>query len=103
MLFGCIHAFDFAVQALGLGRPHSFLTDPIAVLDGPEQALKVFASNRSARQQGIYAGMKKMQAEACLGVRLRKREFKQEQTAQALLLDCGFAFSSQVEATEPGT
>lgn len=103
-MFGCIHAFDFHVQALLLEQTVvSFLSDPIAVLDGPEQALKVFASNAAARQMGIHTGMKKRQAEACLGVMLRKREAEQEQRAQAMLLDCGHGFFSRVESTAPGT
>jgi protein ImuB len=73
------------------------------VLDGPEQALKVFASNAAARQEGIYTGMKKRQAEACPEVMLRKRDREQEQAAQAMLLGCGHEFSSHVESTAPGT
>jgi protein ImuB len=104
MLFGCIHAFDFPVQALLRDKEESsFISDPIAVLDGREQALKVFALNEAARQEGIYAGMKKRQAEACPGVMLRKRDREQEQAAQAMLLGCGHEFSSHVESTAPGT
>ena len=104
MLFGCIYPFDFPVQALlREKRAGSFISDPIAVLDGPEQALKVFASNAAARRAGIYTGMKKRQAEACLGVMLRKREAEQEHAAQAILLDCGHEFSFYVESTAQGT
>jgi protein ImuB len=104
MLFGCIHAFDFSIQALLRNKAVcSFISDPIAVLDGPEQALKVFASNAAARRAGIYSGMKKRQAEACLGVALRRREAEQEQAAQELLLKCGHDVSCHVESTAPGT
>lgn len=104
MLFGCIHAFDFPVQALLRDKKEmSFISDPIAVLDGPEQALKVFAPNAAARQAGTYTGMKKRQAETCMGVMLLRREVAQEQAAQAMLLGRGHEFSSQVESTAPGT
>ena len=104
MLFGCIHAFDFPVQALlHEKRELSLISDAIAILDGPEQALKVFASNAAAREAGICTGMKKRQAETCMGVVLLRREAEKEQAAQALLLECGHEFSCHVESTAPGT
>ncbi|HEY6307882.1 MAG TPA: hypothetical protein VI488_15635 [Candidatus Angelobacter sp.] len=105
MLFGCIHVSDFPVQAslrASQGEA-SFQTDPVAVLDGPESLLKVFACNEQARQRGIESGMTKHQAEACPAVVLRRRIVEQEESAQTALLECACGFSPHVESTCPGT
>ena len=47
--------------------------------------------------------MTKLQAEACLGIELRRRVAEQEASAQCILLDCGYDFASRVESTRPGT
>ena len=106
MLFGCIHVPDFPVQAslrTGPATGISFPFDPIAVLDGPESLLKVFACNERARNAGIALGMTKIQAEACPGVALRKRILEQEEEAQAALLECARSFSPRVESTCSGS
>ena len=103
MLFGCIHVPDFPVQASLRAEPAagiSFKANPIAVLDGPESLLKVFACNEQARGAGIAIGMTKVQAEACPGVVLRKRIIGQEEEAQASLLECAYSFSPRVESTD---
>ena len=104
MLFACVHIPDFPVQAaLRAEAGASFLADPVAVLDGPESLLKVFACNERARLAGIDIGMTKLQAEACPGVVLRKRVVEREDSAQAALLDCACSFSPCIESTRPGT
>jgi protein ImuB len=106
MLFGCIHVPDFPVQAslrAEVATGISFQLDPIAVLDGPESLLKVFACNERARNAGIDLGMTKIQAEACPGVTLRKRIIEQEEEAQAALLECARSFSPRVESTCSGS
>ena len=106
MLFGCIHVPDFPVQAslrAEVATGISFKLDPIAVLDGPESLLKVFACNERARTAGIAQGMTKIQAEACPGVALRKRIIEQEEEAQAALLECARSFSPRVESTCSGS
>ena len=106
MLFGCIHVPDFPVQASLCAEPTigiSFQADPIAVLDGPESSLKVFACNERARNAGIALGMTKIQAEACPGVRLRRRIIEHEEEAQATLLECACCFSPRVESTCAGS
>src|SRR5215472_12500589 len=106
MLFGCIHVPDFPVQAslrAEVATGISFQLDPIAVLDGPESLLKVFACNARARTAGIALGMTKIQAEACPGVALRKRTVEQEEEAQAALLECARSFSPRVESTCSGS
>src|SRR5215471_11295552 len=106
MLFGCIHVPDFPVQASLRSESAtgiSFQLDPIAVLDGPESLLKVFACNARARTAGIALGMTKIQAEACPGVALRKRIIEQEEEAQTALLECARSFSPRVESTCSGS
>jgi protein ImuB len=106
MLFACIHTPDFPVQAslrTGSAPGISFQFDPIAVLDGPESLLKVFACNERARNAGIVLGMTKIQAEACPGVALRKRIIEQEEEAQAALVECARSFSPRVESTCSGS
>ena len=89
--------------ALRVGSKASFKADAVAVMDGPESLLKVFACNGAARRAGINHGMTKAQAEACPSARLRKRVVEQEESAQSALLDCGYGFSPRVESTSPGT
>ena len=106
MLFACIHIPDFPVQAALLGGDEpkaSFTENAVAVLDGPESLLRVFACNERARQEGIETGMTKLQAEACPEVVLCKRVVEQEESAQAALLDCAYGFSPCVESTCGGT
>lgn len=114
MLFACIHLPDFPVQALLPVTGHgvyaakrqsliSFKVNPIAVLDGPESLLKVFACNEAARQAGIEVGMKKARAEACPLIVLLKRVAGKEQARHNMLLDCGYSFSPRVESICLGT
>ncbi len=106
MLFGCIHIPDFPVQASLRADAEarvSFQNDAVAVLDGPESLLKVFACNEPARREGIAIGMTKLQAEACPAVVVCKRVLEQEEDAQSALLECAYDFSPRVESTCPGT
>src|SRR4051794_40818099 len=103
MLFGCIYAPDFAVQAALRRNPASFLSRAAAVLDGPESLLKVIACNEQARSAGVAIGMTKLQAESCGEVLLENRNREQEDAAQATLLDFGYRFSPRLESTAPGT
>src|SRR5215471_10528697 len=103
MLFGCIHAPDFLVQAALRRNPASFLSQAAAILDGPESLLKVIACNELARAAGVAIGMTKLQAESCSEVLLENRDREQEDSAQAALLDCGYRFSPRLESTAHGT
>ncbi|MGZ4899001.1 MAG: Y-family DNA polymerase [Candidatus Angelobacter sp.] len=102
-LFACAHVPDFFVQAAfrhyrGLAKER-----PAAVLDGPDSLMKVLACNGHARKAGVRTGMTKIQAEACLGITLRKRSAEDEDLVQQALIDCGFKFAFRVESTCPGT
>jgi len=105
MLFGCIYVPDFPVQAalrVDTGQI-SFQNDSVAVLDGPESLQKVYSCNDRARQAGVEIGMTKLQAEACCGIVLHKRNPAEEDLAQSALLQCAYGFSPRVESTCPGT
>src|ERR1051326_6895531 len=98
-MFCCIHLPDFATQAALCGESKN---QALALIDGPGSLLKVVACNAPARNAGVLVGMTKLQAEAC-HVMVSNRVQEQEDTAQATLIECGYAFSPWVEATQPGT
>jgi len=98
MLFACIYVPDFPVEALLRTAPE-LREQVVAVLDGTPPMLTVIAANARARAAGIEIGMTKLQAEACPGVRLRRRSLAEEAGARAALLDCAHAFSPRVEDT----
>jgi len=105
-MFACIYIPDFLVQASLLPEPAEIRIalnrSPIAILDGPANLPRVFATNSAARRAGIQIGMTKLQAEICAGIELRKRSLAEEESAQAALLDCAATFSPCVESTTPG-
>jgi protein ImuB len=103
VLFGCICAPDFAVQAALQGGAAAFLIEPAAVLEGPDALLKVVACNEPARAAGVSIGMTKLQAESCGAVRLEKRAIEQEESAQKALLECAYKFSPRMESRAAGT
>jgi len=104
MLFACVHAPDYIVQAAL--RP----TTPVpgggataaAVVDGPESLLRVVACNAAARSLGVRGGMTRGQAGLCPGVLVKKRSLPQEEAAGTALLDCALGFSPRVESTHSG-
>jgi len=106
MLIACIFVPSFAVQASLRTEPAdkrlACSNRPFAVLDGPESLPRVFASNERARLAGIEPGITKAQAAQCPGIILRKRNPKQEQSAQDALIDCALQFSPKVESTAQG-
>jgi len=105
-MFACIYIPDFPVQASLLPESPEASTaltrSPIALLDGPANLPRVFATNSAARRAGIQIGMTKLQAEVCAGAVLRKRSLAEEDSAQSALLDCAAAFSPRIESTAPG-
>ena len=106
-MFACIDIPDFPVQASLLPEPAETRTaltrSPIAILDGPANLPRVFATNLAACRAGIQPGMTKLQAGLCPGALLRKRSLPEEESAQSTLLDCASKFSPRVESTAPGT
>src|SRR5579883_1483645 len=102
MLFGCIHAPNFVLQAAIRHEDRKLAKQPVAVLDGPDSVLRVIALNDAAQQCGIEIGMGRPQVEVCPGITLRKRASALEDSAQAALVDCGCSVSPRVESTAPG-
>ncbi len=106
MLFACIFVPYFVVQAAIRCEPEqkraAWNNRPVAVFDGPDSLPRVCACNEPAQLAGIEKGTTKTQAAQCPGIILRKRDPKQEQTAQEALIDCASAFSPRVESTTPG-
>jgi protein ImuB len=105
MRYACIFVPHFVVQAAlrsepGEERKHR---RAVAILDGPESLLRVFACNREAQLAGIATGMTKVQAEQCSGLILRKRIPAQEHAAQSALIDCASAFSPLLESAVEGS
>jgi protein ImuB len=100
-MFACAYVPDFPIQA-ALRNEDCDLSQPVAILEGPESLAKVFAVNKAARTCGIEIGMTRLQAEACACILLRKRSASREESAQAALLDCASGFSPRVESTAQG-
>jgi len=105
-MFACFYLPDFAVQAALLPDAAeirtALRTSPLAILDGPANLPRVFATNSAARRAGIETGMTKLQVETYGGVLLRKRALADEESAQAALVNFAGRFSPRVESTCPG-
>lgn len=104
MPFGCIFVPHFAAQAAMRGELNEKLewNQPLAILDGPDALLRVFACNPAAQVAGVEIGMTKVQAEQCPGLVLRKRVPSYEKAAHSALVDCAHGFSPMVESTSEG-
>ena len=102
-MFCCLYIPDLPAAALLRTLDDVTREQPFAVLDGNPPLVHVVAMNEPARQAGMYAGMTKLQAEACAGVVLRRRSTAQETAAHQALLDCAYAFSPRAESTAPDT
>jgi protein ImuB len=102
-MFCCLYIPDIPAAALLRTLDDVTREQPFAVLDGNPPLVHVVAMNERARQAGMYAGMTKLQAEACAGVVLRRRSAAQETSAHQALLDCAYAFSPRAESTAPDT
>lgn len=105
-MFACFYIPDFPVQASLLPEPAetrmAMQRSPLAILDGPANLPRVFATNLASRRAGIQTGMTKLQVETNGGVLLRKRSLAAEESAQTALLNYAATFSPRVESTCPG-
>src|ERR1700690_807238 len=105
-MFACFYIPDFAVQAALFPEAAESRTalraSPLAILDGPANLPRVFATNSAARRAGIQPGMTKLQVETYGGVLLRKRSLAEEESAQTALVNFASRFSPRVESTCPG-
>jgi len=102
MPFACIFVPDFPVEAIVRAEP-GLRSNPVAVLEGKPPLEKIVAANEEARNEGIYPGMTKLQAELCESMALRERSELQESAAHRALLDCAQSFSPCVEDVAPDT
>jgi protein ImuB len=104
MRFAAIFVPEFAVQAAMRCQCGSTQNrnQPVAIIDGPDSLLRVFACNPAAEVAGVKIGMTKVQAEQCPGLVLQKRVIAQENVAQSALIECALAFSPLVESTAAG-
>src|SRR5690242_17051947 len=103
MLFACLFVPHFPVQAAMRCEPdQSRRNSAVAILDGPESLLRVWACNPEAELAGVEIGMTKVQAEQCPGLLLRRRIPAQENAAQSALIDCASGFSPLVESRAEG-
>jgi protein ImuB len=98
-MFCCLYIPDFPAAALLRTADDITREQPFAVLEGNPPLINVVSMNARAREAGIYAGMTKLQAEACAGIVLRQRSAVQEQMAHETLLDCAYTVSPRAEAT----
>jgi protein ImuB len=105
-VFACFYIPDFPVQATLLPEAKetraALRAAPLAILDGPANLPRVFATNSAARRAGIQTGMTRLQVETYGGVLLRKRSLAEEDSAQTKLVNFAGAFSPRVESTCPG-
>jgi protein ImuB len=125
-MFACFYVPDFPVQAsllaelslaeltlaeLILDEPAlaepaeariALSQTPLAILDGPANLPRVFATNAAARGRGIQTGMTKLQVETYGGIELRKRSLEAEDYAQKVLVTLAGKFSPIVESTCDG-
>ncbi len=94
-LYLCIHARDFAAQALA--REHKLGARALAILSGTLPLERVFAMNAAARQQGMALGMSRVRAES-FSLTLLRRSRDCEDSAFAELVSSAERFSPRVEA-----
>src|SRR5690242_5905972 len=102
MLFTCLFVPHFPVQAALRCEDPSQRNSAVAILDGPDSLLRVWACNPEAELARVEIGMTKVQAEQCPGLLIRKRIPAQESAAQSALIDCASGFSPLVESTTEG-
>jgi protein ImuB len=104
MRYAAIFVPGFVVQAAMRCQPGNTQNrnQPVAILEGPESLLRVFACNSAAEAAGVEIGMTKVQAEQGRELLLRNRVVEQEKAAQSALVECALTFSPVVESTAAG-
>jgi len=100
-LYACVHATEFAAQAL-LRMRVELKGFPVAVVDGPRHDACVLAMNRAAMQRGVIHGLPRMEVEALDGVHILERSIAVEETAQAVMLEAAAQFTPRMEMVSAG-
>ena len=102
-IFAVIFVPDFYLQAALRIESQSLHTRPVALIDAAAVNPTILQLTAAAREVGVCVGMTVTQAMArCPGIVIKARSPAQERAASAALLDCAWAFSPGVEATDDG-
>jgi protein ImuB len=102
-IFAVIHVPDFNLQAALRMETHGLHERPVALIDASAVTPTILQLTPAAREVGVYAGMTVTQAMArCANIVIKARAAAQEVAARAALMDCAWAFSPNVEATDDG-
>jgi len=100
-LYACVHATEFAAQAL-LRMRTDLKGEPVAIVDGPQHDASVCAMNRAAAQRGVVHGLPRMEVEALDGVKILDRSLAVEQAARTVMLEVAAQFSPRMEVVPAG-
>jgi protein ImuB len=100
--FGVIYVPDFYLQA-ALRLEPELSSRPVALLNDQTPKPSVFQATDAARHAGVAAGLTSTQAMArCPGLIFKSRSRPRELAAAAMLLQCAYCFSPNIEATADG-
>jgi protein ImuB len=100
-LYACIHATEFAAQAL-LRLRTDLKGEPVAIVDGPLHDACVCSMNRAAAQRGVVRGLPRMDAEALNGLKILDRSLAVEQAARTVMLEVAAQFTPRMEVVPAG-
>ena len=100
-LYACIHATEFAAQAL-LRLRTDLKGEPVAILEGPLHDACVCSMNRAAAQRGVVRGLPRMDAEALNGLKILDRSLTVEQAARTVMLEVAAQFTPRMEVVPAG-
>ena len=102
-IFVVIHVPDFHLQAALRMETQALHGRPVALIDANAVTPMILQLTPVAREAGVCVGMTVTQAMArCPSIVVKARAAAQETAACAALLDCAWAFSPNVEATDDG-
>ena len=100
-LYACIHATEFAAQAL-LRLRTDLKGEPVAIVEGPRHDACVCSMNRAAAQRGVVRGLPRMDAEALNGLKILDRSLAVEQAARTVMLEVAAQFTPRMEVVPAG-
>jgi protein ImuB len=101
-MFAVISIPDFSLQSVLRHEP-DLRAFPVALVDDDSPKSPVAQVTEAARRFGVSPGITSTQAKArCEKIAFRLRSSAQEDFAQEILLECGYAFAAYIESTAPG-
>ncbi len=102
-MFAAIYVPDFQLQAALRMESQALHGQPVGLIDATALTPTILQLTPAASDAGACSGMTVTQAMArCPSILIKARSLAQEQAANAALLDCAWAFSPNVEATDDG-